>query len=123
MNTSPKVWLPAGQNLSRAQRSALSVSAPAKPSQDAYQSLLAAKLQTLVNAEPSEAQAALEMSQESAPSLWLIAENQPQSQWGQAIASSDPMAMLVQEINWSQPGSVMVDDQETSLRGLLEQLP
>lgn len=123
MNTSQKVWLPAGQNLSENQRLALAVPTSAKPSKDIYQSLLALKLQEMVNQDPNEAKAAMEMSQEHAPILWLIAENQPQSQWGQEIASSDPMSMLTQEINWNHPGRVETRNQEASLLEVLEQLP
>ena len=80
-------------------------------------------LQRLVESDPQAAREALEMSQEQAPELYLIAQNQPSSQWPQSLMSSDSMHSLLSHLDWSKPGKVQPLPQQDSLRSLLEQLP
>jgi hypothetical protein len=122
MNTSPTVWLPAGQNLTLAQRQALAVPARAKPTQAQYKEMLTDSLQSQINANPQEAKATMEMSQEQLPEPYLIAQNQPKSQWAQALIQSDSMQPLLSLIDWTQAGS-MREAEPTSLQLLLEHLP
>ena len=122
MSNTKSFWMPAG-NLSEAQAQALAVLALAKPDQEIYQALLAAKVQQLVSQAPEEAKAALEMSLEHAPELHQIAQSQPQTQWAQALMSSDSMHSLTGRVDWNLPGQLMQEPSETSLRSLLEQMP
>lgn len=123
MNTSPQAWLPAGQDLSREQSRLLSVPTRSKPTPSLYRDLLARKLQVLIDADPKEAQRAMEMSREQAPELWMIAENEPRRNWGQALMSSDSMQILLNQVDWSLPGMVREAPTEQSLIELLEQIP
>jgi hypothetical protein len=122
MSNTKTFWQPAG-NLSDAQAQALCVMARAKPDQSIYQSLLARKLQQLIDQSPKEALSALEMSQEQAPELYLLAQNQPQTQWAQALMNSDSMHSLMARVDWNLPGQQVAEPPETSLQSLLEQLP
>lgn len=122
MNTSPQAWIPAGQDLSREQALALSVPARAKPTPDLYRDLLAQKLQALIDADPKEAQRALEMSQEQAPEWWTIAEYQPPRQWGQALTSSDSIQIPLSLIDWTQEGNLREAPPEQTIRNVLEVL-
>jgi hypothetical protein len=70
------------------------------PSLGVYLSLLASKVQHLVDADPRAARRALELSQEAAPDLWAIAEQSPTSQWGQALVASDQLHSLLPQ-PWS----------------------
>ena len=123
MSTSPQAWLPAGQDLSREQSRLLSVPARAKPTLSLYLDLLARKLQALIDADPKEAQWAMEMSQEQAPELWMIAENEPRQNWGQALTLSDSMQALLNQVDWTLPGTVREAPTDESLREILEQIP
>jgi len=122
MNDSQTVWMPAGPDLSPEQAAALSVPSLEKPAPDQYPQLLADKLQRLVDSDPEEARRALEMSQEQAPELYLIAEEVPPDQWGQALTSSESMQSLSNRVEWSLPGTTQ-PPQPQSLREILEQLP
>lgn len=121
MNSSIKFWVPAG-DLSEGQAMLLAVPATAKPDRQAYQGMLAQKLQDLVDESPQLARTALEMSQEQAPELSQIAQEQPQTQWGISLTSSDSMASLLSRLDWSKPGQVQMHPQP-DLQSLLEQLP
>ena len=121
MNSSTKFWAPAG-DLSEGQAMLLAVPATAKPDRQAYQGMLAQKLQDLVDESPQLARTALEMSQEQAPELLQIAQEQPQTQWGISLTSSDSMASLLSRLDWSKPGQVQTHPQ-ADLQSLLEQLP
>ena len=81
--------------------------------------LLSQHLRKLVEADPQEAREALEMSQEQAPELFLIAQNQPQAQWAQSLMSSDSMRSLMSR-SPSQAKTLM---EQPDLRSLLELLP
>jgi len=83
-----------------------------------HQSLLE-YLQKLVKADPKEARKALEMSQEQAPELFLIAQSHPQSQWATALMNSDSMLNLLSQ----QPSQAKALLQQSDLRSLLELLP
>lgn len=122
MNNSQTVWMPAGPDLSPEQAAVLSVPALEKPEPDQYPQLLADKLQRLVDADPEAARRALEMSQEQAPELYLIAEEVPPDQWGQALTSSESMQSLSNRVEWSLPGTTEPAP-PLSLREILEQLP
>ena len=122
MTNTIKFWTPAG-NLTQGQAQLLAVPASTKPARDLFDSKLAARLQALVDQSPREAQSALEMSQEHLPELWLIAQNQPSRQWGQSLTSSDSMHSLINQIDWSLPGSLQSQEEmPQSLQGLLENL-
>ena len=121
MNNMQTYWIPKG-SLTPGQASLLSVPATAKPSQDLLRPLLARKLQSLIDQSPQEAQAALEMSQEQAPELYLIAKNETRSQWAQALTNSDSMQSLLSRIDWTQPGSLESLPPQ-NLQELLEQMP
>ena len=121
MNSSLKFWVPAG-DLSEGQAMLLAVPATAKPDRQAYQGMLAQKLQDLVDESPQLARTALEMSLEQAPELSQIAQEQPPTQWGISLTSSDSMASLLSRLDWSKPGQVQTYPQ-TDLQSLLEQLP
>ncbi len=105
MNDTNKVWMPAGK-LTEVERVALSVPANEKPDPALYRSLLETKLQALVDADPVAARRSLEMSQDEAPELWAIAEQNPQSQWGSALARSEALSKMTQMIDWTMPGSL-----------------
>ena len=81
--------------------------------------LLLQHLERLVDADPKAARGALEMSQEHAPELYLVAQNQPPSQWAQSLMSSDSMLSLLSR-NPSQAKTLL---EQTDLQSLLEQLP
>ena len=81
--------------------------------------LLSQHLERLVDSDPRAAREALEMSQEQAPELYLIAQNQLQSQWAQSLMSSDSMQSLLSR-SPSQAKNLL---EHNDLRSLLEQLP
>jgi hypothetical protein len=76
-------------------------------------------LQKLIADNPKEAREALEMSQEQAPEMFLIAKNQSQTQWAASVMNSDSMLSLM-PLNPSQVKTMMA---QTDLRSLLEMLP
>lgn len=76
-------------------------------------------LQRLVESDPQAAREALEMSQEQAPELYLIAQNQPSSQWPQSLMNSDSMHSLLSRSS-DQARSLLA---QNDLRSLLELLP
>lgn len=122
MTTSPQVWIPAGPTLSKSQAQALAVQTRAKPAYSLYLDLLSNQIQKMVDEDKQEAQLALEMSQEQAPEMSLIAKSQFQGNWGAYIVNSDSMQILLNQIDWTLPG--MLSSQPLpSLRELLEQLP
>lgn len=122
MNTSQQVWIPAGPTLSKPQALALAVPVRAKPERDQYLQLLEIHLQKLVDANKTEARQALEMSQEQAPEMSLIARNNPAQSWGAQILHSDSMQILLNRIDWTQPGTAL-SKPLPSLQEVLEQLP
>jgi DNA-directed RNA polymerase subunit F len=83
-----------------------------------HQSLLE-HLQKLVKADPKAAREALEMSQEQAPELLQIAQNQPPNQWAEALMSSDSMRSLL-SLSPSQAKALLA---QPDLRSLLELMP
>ena len=87
--------------------------------QEADRLSLLMHLERLVDADPKAAREALEMSQEQAPELYLIAQNQPPSQWPQSLMSSDSMHSLLSR-NPSQAKALL---EQNDLRSLLEMLP
>jgi Lon protease-like protein len=76
-------------------------------------------LQKLVESNPQEAREALQMSQEQAPELFLIAQSQPQTQWAASVMSSESMLSLM-PLSPSQAKAMM---SQPDLRSLLEMLP
>ena len=76
-------------------------------------------LQRLVEADHKAAREALEMSQEHAPELYLIAQNQLPSQWAQSLMSSDSMQSLLSR----SPSQAKALLEQSDLQSLLEQLP
>ena len=109
-------WLPSGMP------EALSVPNQGKPpiSLGVYLSLLASKLQQLVNQDQRAARRAMEMSQESAPDLWEIAEQTAPNQWGQALVASDQLHSLLPQ-PWSGQ-TIPEPDPPASLEQVLESL-
>ncbi len=81
-------WLPSGAP------QPLSIPFPGSDpvSLDLYLNLLGMQLQYLVDLDQKAARRALEMSQEQAPELWAIAEENPPSQWGTALVASDGLS-------------------------------
>ena len=65
------------------------------------------------------AREAMEMSQEQAPELFQIAQSQPETQWAQALMSSDSMLSLMSQ----SPSRVKEMLEAPDLRSLLEMLP
>lgn len=121
MNTSSRFFLPAGLS-----SPALAVPV-ASPDLDRglYLALLESKLKALVEGDEEAARAAMEMSQESAPELWAIAEQYPLPQWASAIAQTDGMVRLLAPVEWTEPAQEVPeqDAQEVSLAEILELLP
>ena len=87
--------------------------------QEADRLSLLMHLERLVDADPKAAREALEMSQEQAPELYLIAQNRPPSQWPQSLMSSDSMHSLLSR----NPSQVKTLLEQNGLQSLLEQLP
>jgi hypothetical protein len=85
MNNSPKA------------STALPRQSPVQPltTQERERLLLVQHLRRLVDANPREAREALEMSQEHAPEMYLIAQYEPQSNWAEAVMNSDSMHSLM----------------------------
>ena len=122
MTNTSNYWIPAG-DLSEAQALLLAVPSKVKPSPQLYPSLLARKLQTLIDQDAESAQAALEMSQEHAPELSLISQEQPPTRWGTSLTNSDSMHSLLSRLDWTKPGKVQSLPQPNDLQSLLEHLP
>ncbi|MDO8778505.1 MAG: hypothetical protein Q7K57_59275 [Burkholderiaceae bacterium] len=115
MNTSPTVWLPAGQNLTEEQREALAVPAWVKPNRNMYSEMLARSLQEKINADPKEARCAMEML------LDQVASQNNREHWGTAIVGSDNLMMVLNQIDWRLPGQIQ-QKQEQNLAQMLEVL-
>lgn len=81
--------------------------------------LLLQHLRRLVDKDPKAAREAMEMSQEQAPELHLIAQSQPVTQWPQSLMSSDSMHSLMSR-SPSQGRELL---ETPDLRSLLEMLP
>ena len=122
MTNTSNYWIPAG-DLSEAQALLLAVPSKAKPDPQVYPALLARKLQSLINQDGESARAAMEMSQEHAPELSLISQEQPPTQWGMSLTNSDSMHSLLSRLDWTKPGKVQSLPQPSDLQSLLEQLP
>lgn len=121
MTTTNKFWIPAG-SMTAQQALVLAVQTPSKPDREVFGQILAQKFQQLIDQSPQEARAAMEMSQEQAPELYLIAQTQPPDKWAQAMMASDSLGSLLSQVDWEQPGKVQ-SLQTQNLRSLLEQLP
>ena len=118
MDSTNKVWLPDGLNEGFQQP--LSVPAPHGPmTYSLYVSLLESKLQRLIDANPKQARAAMQMSSESAPGLWAIQEQYDPSQWAAQIVRSDQASNLFSRIDWQ--GSLS-DPEPENLQEMLELL-
>jgi hypothetical protein len=76
-------------------------------------------LRKLVEADPKEARAAMEMSQEHLPEIYLIAQDQPERYWADALMNSDSMQILL-SLSPHQAKELL---QEQDLRSLLEKIP
>jgi hypothetical protein len=87
--------------------------------QEAQRLQLEQHLRKLVQSDPKEAREVLEMSQEQAPELYLIAQNQPSSQWAASLMSSESMLSLLSR----KPSQVKTLLEQPDLRSLLELLP
>lgn len=119
MNSTSKVWLPAG--LDEGYQQPLSVPLPSSPmSRSLYVSLLEAKIQRLIDLEPQQAKQAMQMSQESAPGLWSIQEHYPRNQWASAIVRSDQATTLLSQVQWDQ--MLSAEPEPDNLLELLEML-
>ncbi len=118
MDSTNKVWLPDG--LSEGSQQPLSVPAPHGPmTQGLYISLLESKLQQLIDANPKQARAAMQMSQEFAPGLWSIQQQYQPSEWAAQIVRSDQAMQLFSRIDWQ--GSLS-DQEPANLVEMLELL-
>ena len=80
-------------------------------------------LQRLVEADHKAAREALEMSQEHAPELSLISQEQPPTRWGTSLTNSESMHSLLSRLDWTKPGKVQSLNQPSDLQSLLEHLP
>jgi len=122
MSSTNKVWRPRGvpQNLEEP----LSVTPPpgGRMNPQLYRDLFQAKLNNLILSNPAAAKRAMQMSQDSAPSWWAIAESYPPQEWASAIVRADQMMALLQGI---QPEGVLMDppDPPLSFQQILEVLP
>jgi hypothetical protein len=84
--------------------------------------MFAVRLQEEVDAAPDLARAALQMSQEHAPEMWLISIHSDVSFWGSAIASSDCVTSMAFAIDWSRRGHLW-RTRPASLGELVEAMP
>lgn len=121
MNSSRTLWLPAG-NLTPPQRQALAVEANSKPDRSLYLDLLSQRLQSMVDANPQAARAAMEMSREQAPELWELAQYVDPEQWGRGLMQADLMNRWLAAIDWDKPGAGWTPPPATNLREVLETL-
>lgn len=87
--------------------------------QEEIRLLLQQHLQRLVSKDQTAAREALEMSQEQAPELFQIAQNQPAMQWAQSLMNSDSMLSLMSR----SPSQAKAMLNKNDLRSLLEMLP
>ena len=85
--------------------------------------LLARKLQSLIDQDGQRAREAMEMSQEHAPELSLISQEQPPTRWGTSLTNSESMHSLLSRLDWTKPGKVQSLNQPSDLQSLLEHLP
>ena len=122
MTNTSNYWIPAG-DLSEAQALLLAVPSKVKPSQQMYPILLARKLQSLIDQDGQRAKEAMEMSQEHAPELSLISQEQPPTRWGTSLTNSESMHSLLSRLDWTKPGKVQSLNQPSDLQSLLEHLP
>ena len=114
MNSTKQHWIPAGVP------KVLSVQFPGNPvTRELYLQFLQAHLDELIQADLKEARRALEMSQENAPELWAIAEQNPSSQWARALVQSDQLNALLPS-PWS--GDRTSVESSQNLREMLEVL-
>lgn len=121
MNTVMKWWAPSGADLSAGERKFLAVRNPQRPLNTMYLTLLAQKLQELIDADQRRARVAMEMSVEHAPVLWSIAHSEDESNWGVALVNSDLLMPLLAKINWNRRGRLIGPDHRT-LQEMLEML-
>jgi hypothetical protein len=87
--------------------------------------LLTQHLRRLVDADPKAAREALEMSQEHAPELYLIAQYQPAKYWADAVMNSDSMHSLMARPRSPQEQAELMQSllEMDDLQSLLERLP
>jgi hypothetical protein len=113
--------------MTETQRAALTVEANPEQAMD-YQlhlSLMEQKFRKLIQADPKEAQAAMEMSAEGAPELWTIAATEPMKAWPAQLANSEVILNLLRLIDWNlenQPGARPTPPEPISLREILEEM-
>jgi hypothetical protein len=112
MSDSKTVWVPKGMPANLAQ--ALSV-----PNPGLYQSLLETKLDRLIQADPVEALAAMEMSVEEAPELYSIAQNYQTREWASQIVRGDTLMPLLAQVTAQ---GTLEPMQEQSLWEILEKI-
>jgi hypothetical protein len=86
---------------------------------------LAQHLRQLVDADPKAAREALEMSQEHAPELYLIAQYQPAKYWAEAVMNSDSLQILMGRPRSPQEQAELMQSllEMDDLQSLLERLP
>jgi hypothetical protein len=117
MNTAQQVWIPTGQNLDPALAQVLAVQVQSKPDYSLYTSLLARQIQKMVDEDKKEAKRLMEDYQPQ------IAMEVPMAGWGvNLVEYSDSMAMILNQIDWTQPG-MLLSQTLPSLWEILEQLP
>lgn len=113
--------------MTETQRAALTVEAnPDQPMDDQlHQWLMEKKFRKLIQADPKEAQAAMEMSPDHAPELWEIAARDPMMDWPTQLAKSEAILNLLRLIDWNlenQPGPRPTPPEPISLREILEEM-
>jgi hypothetical protein len=130
MDNMKRVWAP--RTVPEELQAVLAVEAtwPITPSQ--HESLMRSKIVRLFEeAGPREAHDALEMSEEHFPEMALIARNQMQKDWPDALMDSDTMGAMLARIKWAKEGpltseavkmDLLEQMEEQSLRSLIESL-
>ena len=126
MNSTSKVWAPKTP-MTDAQRGALSVPVDSRQpmTPELLRNLLEQKLDRLIAANPQAARETLEMSNEQAPELWEIAEQNNPSDWATLLVRSDGMQRLLDLIDWqteAKPGPKPPKPAPSDLRAMLEQI-
>lgn len=123
MNSTSKLWLPAGPGLTLGQRWALAVPATGEQpmTEEQHRLRLESKLRQLIEADEEQARAALEMSQDEAPELWTLAQEWTAKDWPTLLLNSDSLQSLLNRVDYSLPGSLR-EPREQSLLEILEQM-
>lgn len=84
-----------------------------------YLVLLQNLLQRLIDANPTVARNAMEMSAEAAPELWAVAMRSPRSDWASELVCSDSLGTRL-PLEWS--GTFVDDPGPPNLLAILEHL-